>query len=113
MNIKTWEKIESIFDLAVDKPVEQQKAFVKEQTQGDPTIYTQVMNMLKAHDNTFMDESPVVISNPNEFSGQELSSLAHFKIIKKIATGGMGRVYLAQPMNTDVEIFVALKTIRI
>lgn len=113
MNIKTWEKIESIFDLALSKPMEQQEDFVKEQTQGDNMVYSQVMNMLKAHDNFFMDETPVIVSNPNEFCGQELSSLAHFKIIKKIATGGMGRVYLAQSMNTDVEIFVALKTIRV
>ena len=113
MDKNTWEKIESLFDAALAVPIEQQSGFVKEYAKGNDVVFSQVMGMLKAHDNTFMDSSPVVVSNPDDLYGDELSTLGHFKIIKKIATGGMGRVYLAQTMNTDVDVFVALKTIRI
>ncbi len=47
------------------------------------------------------------------FETVELTQLGHFKILKKIATGGMGRVYLAQSTMADVPIKVALKTIRV
>jgi serine/threonine-protein kinase len=113
MNKETWKKIEAIFDEALAVESDKRKAFVLSRSNNE-NIFNQVMKMLRAHDDTFMENheglAPVVIDEINQ---NNLKSIAHFKILKKVATGGMGRVYLAQSMISDVTIVVALKTIRI
>ena len=112
MKINTWEKIEAIYDQALAIDVDERLKFVQAKTKGDNALYIQVIKMLSSEDG-FMEVYPGLISNVATVSEQIPISLDHFKIIKKVATGGMGRVYLAQSMNADVDIYVALKTIRI
>ncbi len=112
MNKEIWEKIESIYDQAIEMDVKDRAQFVKNKADGDDVIYQQVIRMLKS-DTQFMEEYPGLVSNKEKLTTNEPSILGHFKIIKKIATGGMGRVYLAQSLHADVTIQVALKTIRI
>ncbi len=113
MNKEIWKRIEVIYDKAVNVEQKDREKLVQSLTVDEPEIYSQVMNMLKSIDETFMEKYPGLISETIDKANQELSSICHFKIIKKVATGGMGRVYLAQSMQSDVTIFVALKTIRV
>ncbi len=108
-----WEIISAIYDEAIDLEESSWHEFVSKKCKEDLKIFTQVMKMLEAsHSQDFMGEYPGKINPENiEFSKPE--QLGHFKILKKIATGGMGRVYLAQSIKADVPIKVALKTIRI
>ncbi len=112
MNKEIWKKIESIYDQVIEMDIKERLQFVKNSADGDDVIYQQVIKMLKS-DTQFMEEYPGFVSNQEQRTNNEPSILGHFKIIKKIATGGMGRVYLAQSINSDVTIHVALKTIRI
>ncbi len=112
MNKEIWRKIESIYDQAIEMDIKERVQFVKIQADGDDIIYQQVINMLKS-DTLFMEEYPGTVSSTDKLIKSEPSTLGYFKIIKKVATGGMGRVYLAESMNADVTIQVALKTIRI
>lgn len=112
MNTKNWKNIATIYDQAVKIDAKQQLSFVEGKAAGDKAIISQVMKMLSSKDNKFMAEFPGKFSS----TGLEASQpkiLGHFEIIKKIATGGMGRVYLAQSTSADVTIKVALKTIRV
>ncbi len=111
MNKEIWKKIESIYDQVIEMNIKERVQFIKDHAGGDD-VYQQVIKMLKS-DTQFMEEYPGLVSNTDKLANHEPSSLGHFEIIKKIATGGMGRVYLAQSMNSDVTIHVALKTIRI
>ena len=112
MNKEIWEKIESIYDQAIALDSKDKVQFVKTSSAGNDEIYQQVIKMLKSDDD-FMEDYPGIVANEEVLENHELTSLGHFKIIKKVATGGMGRVYLAQSMNADVTIHVALKTIRV
>jgi serine/threonine-protein kinase len=113
MKTAHWEKIERIYDAALKVDASDRLGFVKKQTQGDEKISKYVMKMLEADDNqNFMSDYPGKI-NANNIDLALPEQLGHFKIIKKIATGGMGRVYLGQSTTADVDIKVALKTIRI
>ncbi len=112
MNKEIWERIEAIYDRAIQLEEKDRVLFVKDSADGDTTIYQQVIKMLKS-DIGFMEEYPGLVSNTEKLIGDELTSIGRFKIIKKIATGGMGRVYLAQLKDSDVIIYVALKTIRV
>lgn len=45
---------------------------------------------------------------------QELQYLTHFKIIRRIATGGMGSIYLAEQLGTNgFKKIVAIKTVKV
>ena len=107
-----WTQIEQIYDQAIQLDSDKQKQFVEEKAKGDTEIIQHVMKMLEAKNKGFMGEFPGQLANDNLDINQP-KSLGNFKIIKKVATGGMGRVYLAQSMTADVPIKVALKTIRV
>ena len=113
MDKENWKIIESIYDQAELLETEEQQTFVKDQSDGNTDVYHQVMKMLNTDAEGFMQNFPGEIAELHDFDTAEPIQLGHFKIIKKIATGGMGRVYLAQSTMADVPIKVALKTIRI
>ena len=112
MKSKNWKTIESIYDQAVLLKQFDQLNYVQKKSKGNEQIITQVMKMLDSQNKDFMDKFPgKLIEETLDLSFPK--TLGHFEIIKKIATGGMGRVYLAQSTNADVVIKVALKTIRV
>jgi len=112
MNKNNWKTIESIYDQASELKSEEQLSFVEKLAKGDQQVIDQVIKMLSSQNNDFMQ------AYPGKFKEEALDlaqpkTLGNFKIIKKIATGGMGRVYLAESTTADVPIQVALKTIRV
>ncbi|VAW44969.1 hypothetical protein MNBD_GAMMA02-1446, partial [hydrothermal vent metagenome] len=112
MNTNNWKTIEAIYDQALALGPQDQLSFVENLAAGDQQVISQVMKMLTSQSSDFMG------SYPGKFTEAALDlaqpqMLGNFKIIKKIATGGMGRVYLAQSVSADVPIQVALKTIRV
>ncbi len=112
MTTENWALIEEIFDQAVNLDVKNQLDFVESKANGNKDVATQVMKMLESKNQDFMGQFPGKISTEHLEISQP-KTLGNFKIIKKIATGGMGRVYLAESISADVSIKVALKTIRI
>ena len=112
MKTENWKKIESIFDHAITLNADDQLSYVHEKAKGNKNIISQVMKMLESQNKDFMGKFPGKLADEGS-SFSEPKTLGHFEILKKIATGGMGRVYLAQSMNADVPIKVALKTIRV
>jgi len=112
MNINHWKKIESIYDQAIGLKPQDQLNFVEKLAAGDQQLISQMMKMLAAKNVGFMETYPGKFSEDN-WDLTQPKTLGNFKIIKKIATGGMGRVYLAQSISADVPIQVALKTIRV
>jgi|GEM_PF-6732811 len=113
MDKKTWKKIESIYDAAMALNENSRDKFVQKNTDGNREVYEQVTKMLESNNNEFMEEFPGSVSSIDDLINPEMKALGHFNILKKVATGGMGRVYLAQSKNSDVKNVVALKTIRI
>jgi len=108
-----WETIGSIYDEAIKLTGSEQYEFIIAHTNKNSHIVEQVMKMLEVNKSQgFMGEFPgkIALDNIDLFTPEQLG---HFRILKKIATGGMGRVYLAQSIRADVTIKVALKTIRI
>ncbi len=112
MNTNNWKTIESIYDQALLLKQPDQLSFVEKKAAGDQQVISQVMKMLASQNKDFMGQYPGKFTEA-AFDLAEPQILGNFKIIKKIATGGMGRVYLAQSVSADVPIQVALKTIRV
>ena len=112
MKTENWKTIESIYDHATTLSMQDQLSYVRKKANGDEQVIAQVMKMLESQNKDFMGKFPGKLTE-EALDISHPKMLGHFEIIKKIATGGMGRVYLAQSTKADVAIKVALKTIRV
>ncbi len=117
MDPKHWQQIKSIFEQALeyDTPEKQRNA-AKQLAKGDKQLYQQVVEMLdiNASDETTAKAIPVealnYINYQFEFKPGEI--LGNYKIIEKIAEGGMGAVYSAERSDQLYTQKVAIKAMK-
>lgn len=112
MNSELWEKAENLFDQLVNLNQEERLKFIKDTSFNDKALAETLQKMLDAEsDDSFMSSKPAVNLKENEADNKE-SVLGHFQLLEKVAVGGMGRIYRAKQVNSDVPVYVALKLIR-
>ena len=93
--------IEEIFHAALDQEPEQTSAFLDTACEGDQLLRRKVETLLASHQRAggFIETSAVGITTRIIENGQaDLlvgRTIGHYKISKRIGTGGMGEVYLA------------------
>jgi tetratricopeptide (TPR) repeat protein len=123
MNRERWQRIESIFHGALDKPATLRSAYLDEACAGDRALRDEVVAMLAQHDTDPDFLEPVVDMHAlgsrlsAEGPGAESRELkavrvGPYRIVREIGAGGMGVVYLAMHEGPDFERAVALKVIR-
>src|SRR5438874_3666630 len=97
--------IEEIFHAALDQEPDQLNAFLDETCAGDEVLRGKVKALLASHQRAggFIETSAVGITTKIIENGQaDLlvgRTIGHYKISKRIGTGGMGDVYLATDMT--------------
>src|SRR5216110_436359 len=93
--------IEEIFHAALDQEPDQVGAFLDAACEGDELLHRKVESLLASHQRAgvFIETSAVGITTRIIENGQaDLlvgRTIGHYKISKRIGTGGMGDVYLA------------------
>ena len=113
MNPERWNKIQSLFEKALELSPSERENFLKEECSNDKELFDEIMSLLAA------DEKQHSI-----FSGSAADYLAiddtnldgklfgNYRAIKQIGTGGMGSVYLAERADGLFEQKVALKVVK-
>lgn len=111
-----WAQVKSIFEAALERPVEERVEFVAHLCSHEEDLKAEVMALLAADRamGSFMDRpaSPYPCSNIQDYAclqvGEVLSE--RFQIVRFLGQGGMGRVYEA--LDLELQEPLAVKTIR-
>src|SRR5947207_3045003 len=97
--------VEEIFHAALDQEPDQVARFVDTACEGDELLRREVEALLASHQRAggFIETSAVGITTRIIENGQSNllvdRTIGHYKISKRIGTGGMGEVYLATDMT--------------
>ncbi len=114
---KRWTRVGEIFDAAIQQPPEQRAEFLKNACAGDRELETDVRSLLASHDvaGEFLEPGKSGMTMPaaaipgTPAAGQTIGS---WKVIRPLAEGGMGIVYLVERQDGQFQQRGALKFIR-
>ena len=106
-----WQRLNELFQAAVDRQPAQREQFLDEVCGGDLELRREVQSLLSAHGEAsgFLEEgSPTdpALTAPALRAGQRLGA---YEVLSLLAAGGMGEVYRARDLRLDRE--VALKVV--
>ena len=108
MDPARWQRIQELFDSALDLPVAEWEAFLDEACGEDRPLRVQVDSLLSSYlaEPNFL-EGPTSLVDP--LIGVRLGA---WQIERRIGEGGMGRVYLAGRADGQFEQTAAIKVVK-
>src|SRR5436190_3309294 len=118
MNPARFQTIEEIFRAALDQEPDQISAFLDTACKGDELLRRKVEALLASHQRpgSFIETSAVGLATKIIENGQaDLlmgRTIGHYKISKRIGSGGMGEVYLATDMTAGRKAALKLLPMR-
>ena len=114
MHLDLWERVESILNEALQLPFEERLVYVERAGAGDQHLIAEVRSLLDQFDEdpTFLEKVPFASAPDSEPEADAGIVVGGYHIIRPIARGGMGQVYLASRGTTDFRQYVALKVLR-
>ena len=128
MTPERWQKIEELFQAALDLPPGDRHAFVVEACADDAELCAEVEKLLAQHDDAgdFIEEPAIVESGSRSLaSAQDTLPTADglddyvvgrrvgaYRVVRELGRGGMGAVYLAERDDSEFRHRVAIKLIK-
>ncbi|MGI9176223.1 MAG: serine/threonine protein kinase, partial [Rhodothermales bacterium] len=122
MSPEHWQRIDRLFDEALDLPPDERMAFLDGACDGDEALREEVEALLTACENAtgFLDQPPISLAETAlspffEMPEDDLApgqSIGPYRIVEPIGRGGMGAVYLAERDDGHFQKRVALKVVK-
>jgi len=114
VDLSHWDRVQELFDRAVDLPTGQRETFLREQCAGDELLYSEVLSLIAADNlqHSFLDEQAMDLFEVRSIEHSEGQLVGPYRLIRKIAAGGMGLVFLAERIDGQYTQRVALKLIK-
>jgi eukaryotic-like serine/threonine-protein kinase len=111
-----WAAAKSTFIDALEYPANERLAFVALACQGDMSLYAEVESLLAAHVETGEFLGPTARNQMHADVAHHLglepgARIGAYRVVREIARGGMGTVYLAERADAEFEQQVAIKLV--
>ncbi len=122
-----WQKIEEIFEIAVELPADERKAYLTKECGSDDELRREIEMLISADGEAdefieepllgsstlagFLDEKvgDIESSVPPHFLGRRIGA---YRLVRELGRGGMGAVFLAQRDDAEFKKAVAIKVIK-
>ncbi|HWN09898.1 MAG TPA: protein kinase [Pyrinomonadaceae bacterium] len=128
MTPERWQKIEEVFQAALDLPHDERHAFVAEACTGDADLCAQVESLIAQHDDAgdFI-EAPALVDSRARYTVSQQDTMptsygpddpavgrriGAYRVVRELGRGGMGAVYLAERDDSEFSHRVAIKLIK-
>ncbi len=113
MNSEQWEKVQSLFEKALQLDLSEREKFLEGECGNDTELFDEVLSLLEAD----KKEHSIFSGSAADYIAVDDATLdgkifGNYRAIKQIGTGGMGSVYLAERVDGHFEQQVALKVIK-
>ena len=114
MDPNRWRRIQDIFQRALDLPPDVCETYLRDACAGDAELHNEVMALLRAdrEPNRLLDGRAIDAIGVPDAGLAAGSVVGSYRIIRRIGSGGMGAVYLAERADGQFEQRVALKVIK-
>jgi serine/threonine protein kinase/Tol biopolymer transport system component len=110
MNSGNWQQIKEIFYSALERAPAEREFFLDEACGSDADLRRDVEILLASYQSEFLEKPAVGKFNPAAIVKQQAvkigAQINQYKIIKKLGTGGMGEVFLAEDTRLDRQVAI-------
>ncbi|MEO7660521.1 MAG: serine/threonine-protein kinase, partial [Pyrinomonadaceae bacterium] len=114
--MEDWQKINDLFALALEQPIETRSEFLRQNCEGNESLFAEVRSLLDAADEqeNLIEKNSIDLAANVATNGRSLAGkrFGNYKIVREIGRGGMGAVFLAERTDGEFDQQVALKIVR-
>jgi serine/threonine protein kinase/WD40 repeat protein len=105
-----WEKVREIYERVLGVVADQREAALKAACEGDVDLQSRVECLLRAFENNpdFL-ETPLDLPSPSQSYEPRQQQLGAYRLLRRLGSGGMGLVYLAERDDGHFQRRVAIK----
>ena len=110
-----WIKIEELCQNALNMAEEDRPAYLKQACEGDDELLSDIESLLDQQREEFLEVPIVTVRTTSVFEDKDQPVdrfIGPYRLIREIASGGMGQVFLAVRSDDAFDRHVALKVVR-